>query len=78
VLERAERRFYASLFVNPRDDSAVNGLGSVLFHRRDLDAAEFFVRRALQLARKRGVTYAAAAHDLELIRATRRALKEVR
>jgi hypothetical protein len=72
LLERAERRFYASLFVNPRDYTALNGLGSILYHRRDLDAAEFFIRRALQLARKAGTPYPAAERDLRLVRSVKR------
>jgi hypothetical protein len=67
LLDRAERYFYRSLFVNPNDFSAVNGLGSILLYEQDLDAAEFFVRRALSLAAAAGVTYTAAQHDLEQI-----------
>ena len=72
LLERAERHFYTSLFVNPRDFTALNGLGSILYHRRDLDAAEFFIRRALQLARKARTPYPAAERDLQLVRQAKR------
>ena len=67
LLDRAERYFYRSLFVDPYDFSALNGLGSILLYERELDAAEFFVRRALQLAEAAGADYAAARHDLQLI-----------
>ena len=71
LLERAERRFYESLFVDPNDYSALNGLGSILFYRREFDAAEFFIRRALLLAGKAGVDYPAAKQDLELVLAVK-------
>jgi hypothetical protein len=72
LLERAERLFFESLFVNPNDYSAVNGLGSVLFFERDLGVAEFFVRRALRLAKQDGVDYAAAKEDLAMILALKK------
>lgn len=67
LLDRSERYFYESLFADPYDYSALNGLGSILFYERDLDAAEFFIRRALYLAEKAGVDYPAAKHDLQLV-----------
>ncbi len=67
LLARAERCFYDSLFADPFDYSALNGLGSILFYERDLDAAEFFIRRAIDLAAKAGVTYPAALHDLQMV-----------
>jgi len=67
LLDRAERYFYASLFADPNDYSALNGLGSVLFYERELDAAEFFIRRAILLAETAGVNYPAAQHDLQLV-----------
>lgn len=67
LLDRGERFFYESLFVDPYDYSALNGLGSILFYERDLDAAEFFIRRALALAEQAGVDYGAAKHDLQLV-----------
>ena len=71
ILERAERCFYESLFVNPHDYSALNGIGSILFYERDLDAAEFFIRRALLLADRDGVQYPEAQHDLQMVQAVR-------
>jgi tetratricopeptide (TPR) repeat protein len=67
LLDRAEKSFYKSLFANPYDYSALNGLGSILFYERDLDAAEFFIRRALALAKKDGQSYAAAERDLAMV-----------
>lgn len=67
LLDRAERCFHQSLFADPYDCSALNGLGSTLFYERELDAAEFFIRRALALARKAGVDYQEARDDLRLV-----------
>ena len=67
LLARAERFFFDALFVAPGDASALNGLGSVLILERELDAVEFFVRRAIAIAERSGVPYAGARHDLELI-----------
>ncbi len=67
LLDRAERYFYESLFVDPNDYSALNGLGSILFYERELDAAEFFIRRAILLAETAGVNYPAAQQDLQLV-----------
>jgi hypothetical protein len=69
LLERAERCFYESLFADPYDYSALNGLGSILVYERDLEAAEFFIRRALLLAKRAGADYPAAKHDLQLVQA---------
>jgi hypothetical protein len=64
VLEEAESYFFKVLCFKPFDPSSLNGLGSVLLLELELDAAEFFVRRAIELA---GGHYAAAEHDLDLI-----------
>ena len=66
LLIRAERYFFDTLSVNPRDESAINGIGSILFYERELQAAAFFQRRAIELAKQRGGNYEAAQHDLEL------------
>jgi TIR domain len=68
LLVKAERFFFETLFVNPVDFNALNGLGSILLYERDLDAALFFVRRALHYAARAGVSYEEAKHDLELLR----------
>ena len=67
LLQQAERYFFEALCVDPRDPSALNGLGSILMFERELDAAEFFQRRAIEIVKKSGGNYAAAQHDLELI-----------
>ena len=68
VLRQSEAFFLETLLVDPNEISALNGVGSVLFLERDLAAAEFFVRRALSVAKKRGVPrYPAAEGDLEQI-----------
>jgi tetratricopeptide (TPR) repeat protein len=67
LLERADRYFFKALFINPNDYSALNGLGSVLATEGNLDAAEFFVRRAIALAKKSGFRYIEAEHDLAMI-----------
>ena len=74
LLERAERRFFETLSIDPTDPSALNGLGSILLFRRDLDAAEFFIVAAIAAAEKQGMaSYPAAEHDLELVRRYRSA-----
>lgn len=67
VLDQAERRFYETLAIDPTDPSALNGLGSVLFFKRDLNAAEFFQRAAIEAARRRRRDYPAAQRDLEMV-----------
>jgi hypothetical protein len=47
LLHEGERLFFEALFVDPLDESALNGLGSILIYELELDAAEFFVRRAI-------------------------------
>ena len=68
LLTRAERLFFDALFVNPVDYTALNGLGSVLILQRELEAAEFFVLRAIALAKQAGIDYQASEQDLEMIR----------
>jgi hypothetical protein len=67
VIDEAAKHFYAALSIQPDDPSAMNGLGSVLILRGELDTAEFYVRHALALAKAKGMSYAAAEHDLQLI-----------
>jgi hypothetical protein len=68
LLIRGERFFFESLCVNPRDESAINGLGSILFYERELDAAEFLQRRAIDFyLRRTGKIYEAAQHDLDMV-----------
>jgi hypothetical protein len=46
-----------------------------LILQRELSAAEFFVTRALRLAKRKGLDYTAAKHDLALIRSYKREAK---
>ena len=66
LLQEAERFFFKVLCFKPLDPSSLNGLGSILFLERELDAAEFFVRRAIQLAGGPGY-YPDADYDLKMI-----------
>jgi hypothetical protein len=68
LLDQAERRFYETLAIDPTDPSALNGLGSVLFFKRDLNAAEFFQSAAIAAANQRGQDYPAAEHDIDMVR----------
>jgi Flp pilus assembly protein TadD len=67
ALAEAEKHFFSALSIQPDDPSALNGLGSILILRGDLDAAEFFVRRALARAKEEHLPYDAAQQDLQLI-----------
>ena len=67
LLRRAEQFFFEALFVTPTDCSALNGLGSVLLLERELEAAEFFVRRAIAIAKKKKIAYSDAEQDLAMI-----------
>jgi hypothetical protein len=68
LLQEADRFFFETLFVNPVDYSALNGLGNVLLFEGELDAAEFFVERAIRCATLDGFNYQEAVGDLKLIR----------
>lgn len=68
LLDKGEHFFFVSLFGNPLDYSALNGLGNILFFKGELDAAAFFVERAIICAEAAGVDYEDAKHDLTLIR----------
>jgi hypothetical protein len=76
LLGDAEQRFWEALHVRPDDPSALNGLGSILALRGDLDAAEFFVVRALERAKEEGFRYPAAEEDLKTIRREKRLRKK--
>jgi TIR domain len=66
-LKTAAIFFYRSLDSEPDNPSALNGLGSVLMMRRDLNAAEFFVRRAIEKMKAEGQSYPDAEEDLKQI-----------
>jgi TIR domain len=77
LLDQGERYFFESLCVNPFDESAINGLGNILFYERELDAAEFFHGRAADLYFKRtGEHYEAAEHDLKMVGDLKRRLTQ--
>ncbi len=67
-LQEGEQRFFDTLFVNPIDYGALNGLGNILLFEGELCAAEFFIDRAVQCAAKNGVVYQEAIDDLARIR----------
>ena len=67
LLAQAEEQFFDTLAIDPTDPSALNGLGSILMFRRDLDAAEFFVLAAIAQAERLNMDYPEARHDLDLI-----------
>lgn len=68
LLEKAESYFHQALAIEPNDPSSWNGIGNVLLFRRDLDAAEFFIKKAIEIEPR----YAAAKHDLLLIERLRK------
>ena len=68
LLDAGEHCFFVALFGNPLDYSALNGLGNILFFKGELDAAAFFVGRAIACAEAAGLDYQDAKHDLALIR----------
>ena len=68
LLVRAERLFFKTLFLDPADYEALNGLASILIFERELSAAAFFNDKAIRLAERAGVDYADAKQDRELIR----------
>jgi hypothetical protein len=67
VLKRAEAYFIRSLFVDPNDCAALNGWGNLLIFQNELEAAEFFTRRAVAIVEQTGLDYPAPAHDLAYI-----------
>ena len=66
-LRRAERLFFRSLFLDPNDCSALDGIASVLMLEGDTAAARFFDQRAIDLAAARGIDYIEAKANLALI-----------
>jgi TIR domain len=72
LLAEGRTRLFATLFANPIDYTALNGLGNILLFAGELDAAEFFVQSAVKCAAREGVAYPEATHDLQLIRSRTR------
>lgn|SRR5262245_62000370 len=67
ILYEGERLFFEAALVDPLDVSALNGLASILIYEFELEAAEFFNARAIELSRKENLPYDAALHDAKLI-----------
>jgi len=68
ILYEGERLFFEAALVNPLEVSALNGLASILIYEFELDAAEFFNARAIELSEKENLLYTAALRDRELIK----------
>ena len=68
LLGESRRWFFQSLLKNPLDYNALNGLGNIFLFQGELNAAEFFVSKAIKCAEEKGVNYGEAKHDLALIR----------
>ena len=66
-LNRSEETFRAVLKVEPKDPSALSGLGSVAILRGDLVLGEQYLDKAIAVAPK----YEPAKHDLQTIRKLR-------
>lgn len=73
LLGESEQRFWEVLKYRPNDAGALNGLGSILWLRGDLDAAEFYMTRSIERARQEGYSYPYAEEDLRNLRAERSA-----
>ena len=67
-LTEAENSFQTVLDIDPSNESALNGMGSVFTLRGDLERAETYVRKALGIA----PSYQAAQNDLRLIQELKR------
>ncbi len=78
VLSKSAKLFLRGLSVQPDDASSLNGLGSVLFLQKNLDAAEFWVRQALETAKKNNFQYDAAEKDLKNILLARKTAERSR
>lgn len=72
LLDKAERLFYETLALRPHDAGALNGLGSVAGLRGNEAMAEHFALRAAEAARRQGIDYVAAGHDVALFRSMQR------
>ena len=72
LLLRAEQLFFKTLFLNPLDYEALNGLANIVFFEDEQRAAAFFNDNAIRLAQRAGVDYVEAKQDRELIRRSMR------
>jgi tetratricopeptide (TPR) repeat protein len=75
LLEAAERKFFETLFVKPTEESALDGLASVLLLEGEPDAAAFFDVRAIHQAAILGINYSAARFNLNTIMRFKPALR---
>ena len=75
LLHEAAEFFFKALSLRPEDPSALNGLGSVFILQRDLDAAEFYIKRSLVRAQEEKLDYPDAENDLRLIQYLRKSQK---
>jgi len=66
-LSNSEQLFESVLKIEPRDPSALSGLGGVAILREDLDKAESYAKRAIEIA----PGLQGARHDLEIVRERR-------
>ncbi len=66
-LQKAQVSFSGVLDIQPRDPSALNGMGSVSILRQNLDQAERYIQDAIKIK----PDYPAAKQDLELIKKLR-------
>lgn len=67
LLDESEKRFLETLGLDPTGPEALNGLGNIMFFKRDLEAAEFFHRAAIAEASRRNWAYHEAEQDLALV-----------
>lgn len=67
LLARAERLFFETLFLDPRDHSALDGIASVLMLEGETEAALFFDQRAIEVAASKGIDYKEAKRNIKLI-----------
>ncbi len=64
LLDEAGQRFLDSLSMLPTDPLIISALGHVLLLQRDREAAAFFMRTAIALARQHDLTYPAIHVDI--------------
>jgi len=63
LLDDAEATFLKVLAADPTADGALNGLGNILFFKRDLDAADLFTSRAIDYGKLRRQDTRSYEHD---------------
>lgn len=73
-LARAHSSFEQALNLDPKNPSAVNGMGNVLFYERRFDEASRHYEEAIKLA---GGHYPEAEHDLKLVKLVKSGQAEV-